>query len=165
VVAQHFALRHFDRLERLLLVATGAFTTDPAAALAKADVLASGPWNAATAESVVAGFFHQPQAGARKEMVMRIAMGASQPAAVEAARSNARSNTFDRLGSIAVPVMIIQGRHDTARTPEHAAAMQKQIADCHIAVLPNSGHTPQLEESDAFHDLALPFLTAKGAGS
>jgi pimeloyl-ACP methyl ester carboxylesterase len=160
VVAQHFALRHLDRLARLLLVATGAFTPDPAAALAKADVLASGPWNAATAGPIVAGFFHQPQSGERREMVMRIAMGASQPAAVEAARSNARSNTFDRLGSITVPVMIIQGRHDKVRTPEHAAAMQQQIADCHVAVLSNSGHTPQLEEPDAFHDLALPFLTA-----
>lgn len=163
VVAQHFALRHSDRVKRLLLVATGAFTTDPAAALAKADILASGPWNAATAGPIVAGFFHQPQSGERQEMVTRIAKGASQAAAVEAARSNARSNTFDRLGSIAVPVMIIQGRHDKARTPEHAAAMQKQIADCQVAVLPNSGHTPQLEEPDAFHDLALPFLTAEGA--
>jgi pimeloyl-ACP methyl ester carboxylesterase len=160
VVAQHFALRHPERLARLLLVATGAFTTDPAAALAKADVLASGPWNAATAGPIVAGFFHQPQSGERAAMVLRIAIGALQAAAVEAARSNARSNTFDRLGSIAVPVMIIQGRHDTVRTPEHAASMQQQIADCHVAVLANSGHTPQLEEPDAFHDLALPFLTA-----
>jgi pimeloyl-ACP methyl ester carboxylesterase len=160
VVAQHFALRHPERLARLLLVATGAFTIDPAAALAKADVLASDPWNAATAGPIVAGFFHQPQSAERREMVLRIAMGASQAAAVEAARSNARSNTFDRLGSIAVPVMIIQGRHDVVRTPEHAAAMQQQIGDCHVAVLAHSGHTPQLEEPDAFHDLALPFLTA-----
>jgi len=164
VVAQHFALRHHDRLKRLLLVATGAFTTEPAAALAKADVLASAPWNTATAESIVAGFFHQPQSGERKEMVMRIAMGASQSAAVEAARSNARSNTFDRLGSIVVPVMIIQGCHDKVRTAQHAAAMREQMADCHVVVLSNSGHTPQLEEPDAFHDLALPFLTADCAG-
>jgi len=164
VVAQHFAVRHADRLERLLLVATGAFTTAPATALAKADVLANGPWNAATAGPIVAGFFHQPQSGERQEMVLHIAMGTSQSAAVEAARSNATSNTFDRLGSIAVPVMIIQGRHDKARTPEHAAAMQKQIADCQVAVLESSGHTPKLEEPGAFHDLALPFLTAAGAG-
>jgi pimeloyl-ACP methyl ester carboxylesterase len=165
VVAQHFVLRHPDRVERLLLVATGAFTIDPAAGLAKADVLESSPWDAAAAGPIVAGFFNQPQSGERQEMVMRIAMGASQAAAVEAARSNAVSNTFDGLGSIAVPVMIIQGRHDKARTPEHAAAMQKRIADCHVAVLPNSGHTPQLEEPDAFHDLALPFLTADVRGA
>jgi pimeloyl-ACP methyl ester carboxylesterase len=72
-------------------------------------------------------------------------MGASQSAVVEAARSNARSNTFDRLGSITVPVMIIQGRHDKVRTAEHAAAMREQIADCQVVVLSNSGHTPQLE--------------------
>ena len=43
VVAQHFALRHPERLIRLVLVATGARTPDPDGALAKADILAQRP--------------------------------------------------------------------------------------------------------------------------
>jgi len=43
VVAQHFALRHPDRLDRLLLVATGAVMGDPAAGLAQADAVAAQP--------------------------------------------------------------------------------------------------------------------------
>lgn len=160
VVAQHFALRHPGRLTRLLLVATGAFTADPVAANGSADTLAASEWNAFTADRVTGGFFHQPQSIARKETVRRIALSASQSAAVEAARSNAGSRTFERLGSISVPVLIIQGRHDRARTLEHGAAMQQVLPHAQLAVLENSGHTPQLEEADAFLALALPFLLA-----
>jgi len=159
VVAQHFALRHPDRLERLLLVATGAFTADPAGALAKADALATADWTIDAVAPVVAGFFYQAQSAERVDALRRIALSACQSAAVEAARSNARSSTSDQLADIAVPVLIIQGRHDRARTPEHAAAMQERVPDCRTAVLEHSGHTPQLEEPDPFHALALPFLT------
>lgn len=160
VVAQHFALRHSARVARLLLVATGAFTADPEAALAAADNLAAAEWNAATADRVVGGFFHNPPSIEWKDAVRRIALTASQAAAVEAARSNARSRTFDLLGRIDVPVLIIQGRHDRARTPAHGVAMQERLPRGRLAVLENSGHTPQLEEPEAFHTLALPFLTA-----
>jgi pimeloyl-ACP methyl ester carboxylesterase len=56
--------------------------------------------------------------------------------------------------------MIIHGRHDHARTPEHAAAMQERIPRCRVVVLECSGHKPQLEEPDAFHEAAMPFLTS-----
>jgi pimeloyl-ACP methyl ester carboxylesterase len=160
VVAQHFALRHPARLARLLLVATGAYTADPTAALATADNLAAAEWDVATADRVVGGFFHHPPSAEQKDVVRRIALSASQAASVEAARSNARSRTFELLGRIDVPVLIIQGRHDRARTPEHGIAMQERLPRGRLAVLENSGHTPQLEEPDAFHALALPFLTA-----
>jgi len=161
VVAQHFALRHPERLVRLLLVATGAFTADPEAALAKAESLGTAEWNGATVASVVAGFFYRPPPDVEMDRFRRIASSASQPAATTAARSNARSRTFERLGEITVPTMIVQGRYDRARTPEHGAAMQGRIPDCLFAVLEHSGHTPQLEEPDEFHRLALPFLIGR----
>jgi pimeloyl-ACP methyl ester carboxylesterase len=153
VVAQHFALRHPERLARLLLVATGAFTVDPEAALTKAECLATGEWNRTTVASVVSGFFYRPPQTDEMDRFERIALSASQPAAVEAARSNARSRTFEQLGRIKVPTMIIQGRHDRA--------MQERIRECRIVVLEQSGHTPQLEEPDQFHRVALPFLMGR----
>jgi len=160
VVAQQFALRHPERLSRLLLVATGAFTADPQTALCKADALAAARWDEATITPVVAGFFHQRQPTKEMDRLRSIALGASQLAAVDAARSNARTRSFESLGRIAVPTMIIQGRHDRARTPEHAAAMRERIPRCRVTVQERSGHTPQLEEPDAFHAVAMPFLTA-----
>ena len=158
VVAEHLVLRHPKRVSRLLLVATGAFTADPAGALARADSIAAGEWNDAAVEPIVKGFFRHPP---RPEEVARyhhIARSASGQAAVEAARSNATSRTLERLGEIRIPTLIIQGRHDRARTPEHGALMCQHIPGARLEVLENSGHTPQLEEPEAFHQIALPFL-------
>ena len=160
VVAQFFALRHPARVVRLLLVATGGFAADPAAGLARAETIAAGPWNQKTVRPIVAGFFHRAPDAARIEEFQRIALQASQKAAVEAARSNAEARPFDRLGEIRLPTLIVQGRHDRARTPEHGALMRERIPGARLEVLESCGHTPQLEDPDAFHDLVLPFLLA-----
>jgi pimeloyl-ACP methyl ester carboxylesterase len=157
-VAQHFALRHPARVLRLLLVATGGAVADPAGALAKADALEQAAWNEACVAPVVDGFFYRPPPAAKLQQYRRIALMASKAAAVEAARSNARSRTLDRLGAIDVPTLIVQGRHDRARTPEHGAAMRDRIAGARLEIIEAAGHTPQLEAPDAFHAVALPFL-------
>jgi pimeloyl-ACP methyl ester carboxylesterase len=59
-----------------------------------------------------------------------------------------------------VPTLIIQGRHDRARTPEHGAEMRDRIPGAVLAVIEDAGHTPQLEQADAFDHVALPFLIA-----
>ena len=160
VVAQQFALRHPTRLERLLLVATGAYTGDPAGALVKAESLAKGTWDEAAVRPIVQGFFHTPPAPERFAELLGFAGMASQQAAVEAGRSNASGNTLARLAEIKVPTLIIQGRHDVARTVAHGEEMQAAIAGARLEVLEGSGHTPQLEEPEAFHQHAMPFLTA-----
>jgi pimeloyl-ACP methyl ester carboxylesterase len=87
-------------------------------------------------------------------------LNAAHAAAIDAARSNARNNTLEQLSYVRVPTMIIQGRHDRARTPEHGALLRDRIARASLAVIEDAGHTPQLEQPAAFHDIALPFLLA-----
>ena len=158
VVAQHFTLRHGERVERLLLVATGGLTPNAALALEKVEALGAANWNEETVTPVVDGFFHQRPSASVLAEYRQIAMSASQKAAVEAARSNATNRTFDQLASIRVPTMIIQGRYDRARTPEHGAEMRDRIAGSILAVIEDAGHTPQLEQPQLFHEVALPFL-------
>jgi pimeloyl-ACP methyl ester carboxylesterase len=158
VVAQHLTLRHPDRVTRLLLVATGAATADPAAGLARADATASAPWDAEAVGPLVAEFFRVPPPAARLMEYRQIALAASHRAAVDAARSNAGSRTLERLGEIRVPTLIIQGRYDRSRTPEHGAVVRDSISGARLMVLEGSGHTPQIEEPEAFHAIALPFL-------
>ena len=160
VVAQHFVLRHPGRARRLLLVATGAATADPAAALAKAEVVAGAVWDESSVAPVVRAFFHLPPPAAELERYCRIALLASQAAAVEAARSNARSRTLERLDAIEVPTLIVQGRHDRVRTPEHGELMQQRIRGARFEIVEQAGHTPQLEDPTTFHEIALPFLIA-----
>lgn len=158
VVAQHFALRHPGRLQRLLLVATGGFTLNEKLALEKADALGAAAWNEETVTPMVDGFFHRRPSAAMLVEYRKIALSASQQAAVGAARSNATNRTFDQLAAIRAPTMIIQGRHDRVRTPEHGADMRDRIAGSVLAVIEDAGHTPQLEQPESFHDVALPFL-------
>lgn len=158
VVAQHFTLRHPERVHRLLLVATGAFTLNETLALEKADVLGAAKWNEETVTPVVDGFFHQRPSDSVLAAYRKIALSASQRAAVEAARSNASNNTFEQLSLIRVPTMIIQGRYDRVRTPEHGADMRDRISGSVLAVIEDAGHSPQLEQPQLFYDVALPFL-------
>jgi len=160
VVAQYFALRYPLRLTRLLLVATGGFTADPGAGMRRAKALAAAPWNEEAVHPIVTGFFYEPPAPSQLAELRRIALMASHQAAVEAARSNAESRPFDRLDEITVPTLIIQGRHDRARTPEHGGLMRERIPNARLEILDNCGHTPQLEDPEAFHKIALPFLLA-----
>jgi pimeloyl-ACP methyl ester carboxylesterase len=161
VIAQQVALRHQDRLERLLLVATGAFTGDTAGALKKADELRQVPWPDEMVNSAVNAFFRTPPGEPTVTQFRKIYRGASTDAAVESLSSNATTNTFEQLKDIAVPTMIVQGRHDRSRTPERGAAMCERIPNCRLHILENSGHTPQLDEPEAFHEAVLPFLLGK----
>jgi 3-oxoadipate enol-lactonase len=158
VVAQHLALRYPAKILRVLLVATGAAMADPVAALAKADAIAAAPWDEAAVRPFVQGFFRHPLSAQDFDRYRDIALMASHQAAIEAFGSNAKSTTLDRLHKITAPCLIIQGRHDQARTPEHGKVMRDRIAGARLEVLEESGHTPQLEEPEAFHKIALPFL-------
>ena len=160
VVALHFVLRHPSRVLRLLLVATGAATADPAGALARAEALAAAPWNEETVGPLVAGFFYRAPPAEQLQKYRAIALSASQSAAAEAARSNATSSTLDDLGKIATGVLIVQGRHDRVRTPEHGATMRDRIRGARLEVIEDAGHTPHLEQPENFHGIAMPFLLA-----
>jgi pimeloyl-ACP methyl ester carboxylesterase len=160
VVAQQLVLRHPQRVERLLLVATGAVMANSAAGLAKADEIAAASWNVAAVTPIVNGFFFRLPGEPQLTAYLAIALGASKDAAVAAARSNAENNTMAAIRTIRVPTMIIQGRHDRARTPEHGELMRDLIPGATLAVIEDAGHTPQLEQPAAFHEAALPFLTA-----
>ena len=161
VVAQHFALRQPGRVLRLLLVATGAYTPDPAVAVAKADALAAASWSEDAVTPIVNGFFWRTPLAPNLARLRQIAAMPAPAAAVEAARSNASSRTLERLCEIQAPTLIIQGRHDRVRTPEHGAEMRDRIPGARLEVLRGSGHTPHLEEPEAFHRIALPFLLAE----
>jgi pimeloyl-ACP methyl ester carboxylesterase len=158
VVAQHLVLRHPHRVERLLLVATGGETANAALALEKADALAAAQWNERTVTPIVDGFFHRRPSEDDIAKYRRIALSASQSAAVEAARSNAVNRTLDELRSVRVPTLIVQGRHDRARPPQQGADIRDRIAGSRLEILEDSGHTPHLEQPDEFHGIAMPFI-------
>ncbi len=116
-------------LSRLLLVATGGFTADRgrraregrrdwSGALERGDRHADRRWVLL-------------QAAAATKLAEYRGIALSRVASRRRSRPPVRtrtSRTLDDLGRIRVPTLIIQGRHDRARTPEHGAEMRDRIA-------------------------------------
>jgi pimeloyl-ACP methyl ester carboxylesterase len=64
------------------------------------------------------------------------------------------------LGTLDVPTAVLHGRHDELITYPHGEHLQKHIKGAELVTFEQSGHTPQLEEVDAFND-ALGKLLAR----
>ncbi|GAA0900317.1 hypothetical protein GCM10009558_090530 [Virgisporangium aurantiacum] len=63
-----------------------------------------------------------------------------------------------RLPEIAVPTLIVQGRHDTVIPGKTAHLLHGAIPDASYVELPGAGHFPTLSHPDDVHDALLPFL-------
>jgi proline iminopeptidase len=62
---------------------------------------------------------------------------------------------WDRLSA---PVLVVMGRHDYVVPPRLWDDALARVADVTYRVLEGSGHTPQLEEPEAFEELLLEWL-------
>ena len=142
-VAQFVTLRHPRLVRRLLLTATSA-SPPPRISAPLDPVAARNEWAKRDTRAMVDGFF----------------ASGSPPAdrAAEATEANQNWTTLERLPEIKVPTLIIQGRHDAAKSPQQGELMAGRMPRARVIVLENSSHTPQSDEPEAFRQAALPFL-------
>lgn len=63
----------------------------------------------------------------------------------------------DVIADIAVPTLLISGRHDEA-TPATVQPYQDLIPDVRWKILEESSHLPHLEEPERFDEILLAFL-------
>lgn len=71
------------------------------------------------------------------------------------------AETFDlrpQLGAIAVPALIIVGRHDFITNVAMAEEMARHIPDARLEVFEESGHLALVEEPEKFHRVVKAFL-------
>lgn len=64
---------------------------------------------------------------------------------------NAVSSDPARYANIGLPVALIWGREDTTTPPAQAEALQKALADAPLFWLDDTGHIPQIETPEVFH--------------
>lgn len=69
----------------------------------------------------------------------------------------------DQLPSLQVPTLVVAGDEDELAL-EPALMMKRTIPRCGLAILPNTGHTVNLEEPALFNQLVVDFLTAVEQG-
>ncbi len=158
IVCQQVAVRQPAWLAKLMLVASGPNVPDPAAALAGADIEAKAVWDRAAATEYVTHFFvRQP---ADPEPYIVAALPATVAARVGTRRSSATTDLRPDLGKIAVPTLIVQGERDAGRTPAVGADMAARIPGARLEIIAGVGHTPMLEDPEAFTPLLHAFLTS-----
>lgn len=161
--ALHLALRHPDRIDRLVLADTsarfGADGTDPEtwmrkrldpldAGVAPAD-MAAGVIDAVTAdgfggrerERAIATFARIPEAG------LRAAVACLPTHDVE-----------DRLGDIRSPTLVIVGEHDRETPLTYSRTLAAGIPTSELVVIPGAGHLTPAEAPQYFNETVRAFL-------
>lgn len=91
---------------------------------------------------------------------VRTTMLDNEPAALAAAlvALATRTDSTPRLGSIAVPTLVVVGRDDAVTPPPVAEALAKAIPGAELKVLESAGHLSNLENPKAFNKSLLEFL-------
>ena len=94
------------------------------------------------------------------EPYVQAALRAGRDAVVESSRSSAGIDLRQDLPRISVPTLIVQGGLDPSRTPELGAEMAKLIPRGKLHVVEGVGHTPMLEDPEAWRRVFQQFLDA-----
>ena len=71
-------------------------------------------------------------------------------------------SSVDRLARVAVPVLLVAGRHDPFTAWPQSERIARRLPDAEVVVLENSGHVPWLDEPDAFFSTVTDWLHRRG---
>jgi proline iminopeptidase len=166
-VAQELALRHPDRLAGMVLVSAtpgqlGAAEVEDEHGVGPPmppEVLAliSGPpptddaEMAAAMKDLLPAYFHRPDVLDLEALEDGTVFRAA--AMVRGFEVLASWSSVDRLATIAVPTLVLAGRHDVFTAWPQAHRIGSRIPGADVMVFEESGHFPWLEEPDRFFAL------------
>jgi pimeloyl-ACP methyl ester carboxylesterase len=67
-------------------------------------------------------------------------------------------DAYDRLGDVAVPVLVIHGSEDRLMHPDNGRLLASRIPDAELAILEGAGHAYHVEQPDRADALVLGFV-------
>jgi len=148
VIALDLAIRHPDQLGRV--VAYGAnFSPDGVHALVPSDQLL--PF-----ERIAADYRRLSPAPERFEELV---------ATLDALYRVAPDFGEAELGSIGVPVLVLDGAEEEFIAPEHTRRLAELIPGSELLLMPGTGHFAPFSEPGAFNRIVLAFLAGEAVGT
>jgi 3-oxoadipate enol-lactonase len=148
-----------ERIDRLVLACTSARFSDPEPWLERAALVRERGLEP-IADSIVARWFTPAE---RPEVVARFRkLLVETPPKVYAACCEALAawDFRDRLAEIRAPTLVIAAAEDPATPPEHGELLARGIPNANLVVLPDSAHLANVEQAEAFSNVAMEHLVA-----
>ena len=167
--ALHTALRHPDRVRRLVLTNTSPrFGLDGTTAAdwtaSRLAVLDDGTTLRELAPLVLDGLAASPLPVDRRHDLIESFARIPEAGFRAAVRCLPSHDVLDRLGAIARPTLVIAGELDTETPPSYSRALADGIPDARLELLAGVGHLGPSEDPDMFNRLVAEFLD-RPAGS
>jgi 3-oxoadipate enol-lactonase len=162
MVAQEFALAQPDRVRSLTLVNTTSRLPPEVAAVyrdraKKVEIGGISP----ILESTLARWFTADFLSSNSATVQRVRgiLEQADPASyAAAARAIANVSTYDRLGAIAAPTLVIHGSEDASMPPGASEEIAQRVQQGRVAVMDGLSHMAPIQDPEAFIALLEPFL-------
>jgi 3-oxoadipate enol-lactonase len=165
LVAQELAIRHPEKVERLVLASTHAGSNAWRKALIESWIIARkalGPADFArvTMPLLVAPPFFQvkPQVDGLIRFAERNEWPQSPEAFERQARAAIEHDARGRLGSFRVACLVLVGELDLVNPPPIARELVDQLVDVRLEVMAGVGHIPHIEDGPKFREVIGRFL-------
>ncbi len=169
MVAQEFALRHADRLDRLVLVGTYCRPD------AKRRMLLEGWRELGRGDAPIEAFVRErllwtlqdetlEQTDLIESMVEFFTRdGAPLTSDLFARQCDAclRHDTADRLRGIRHRTLVLCGRHDHLTPPKFHRELADEIPDAHLVTIAYGGHLVMAESAERFNQVVTQFLSER----
>jgi pimeloyl-ACP methyl ester carboxylesterase len=161
LIAQEMALSRPERVRSLVLACTGCPSDETAPSKRPASWQYRIPTRLLT--GVVRRTMYSPDAP--KHLVdedLRILVGTKTSAAAltEQARAIAAYRSYDRVGAIGVPALVLHGTRDGVVDYERGAELALRIPGARLHTLPNAGHNYSTEAPEQANAAVLSFLAS-----
>lgn len=163
-MAVALAIRHGNRIGKLILVDTGPGFPDAAKAPLRllADRVEDSGMEVVL-DAAMARMFPAPYIEANPDVIAerKTALAACQPKAFAAtARALANVDMAGEIGTIENPTLVMVGLEDATTPPAMSYALHEGIAGSTLLEIPGCGHCPQIQARDIFVSELKSFLVA-----
>jgi 3-oxoadipate enol-lactonase len=161
MVGQWLAINAPERIERVILLCTGAYLPPADQWRERAAAVRAAGTPEAIADAVVGRWFTAPFAAEHRDLVARYrAMIATTDPGGYAACCEAIATMDLRAGlpSVTTPALVVSGAQDPSIGPEHGRAIAETIPGARFALLDPGAHLASVERADTVNELIAGFL-------